>query len=308
MVKYSFIVPVYNVEKYLEKCLDSLVNQTYKDFEIIVINDGSKDNSEKILDFYKNKYSFIRVIKQKNQGLSVARNNGVKKAKGEYIIFVDSDDYVDKNMLEVIDSNIETLDILRFQMILEDEHEKIIDVYEEKAFKKCSGREALKHITKYHYVEPACCYVFNKKFYTVNKFSFKPGVYHEDFGLIPYVISKAKNVAAISTPLYHYIQRSGSIMNNSDYNKTIKKVYDMFEQYKDIKKLVKKERKDYLLSYLANCVIVKAKELKKNDQKTYIKILKKEKVYNDILTNTTLRKIKKIILLVNFDLYLKVMK
>ena len=99
-VLVSIIVPVYNVEKYIDKCLNSLVNQTLKNIEIIVVNDGTKDNSQKIIDKYTKKYSFIRSYIKENGGLSSARNYGLKHAKGEYIAFVDSDDFVDKNMFE----------------------------------------------------------------------------------------------------------------------------------------------------------------------------------------------------------------
>ena len=90
--KVSVIVPVYNVEKYLKKCLDSLVNQTLKDIEIICVNDGSTDNSLQILQEYANTHPNIVIVDQENQGVSLARNNGIKKAKGGYIGFVDPDD------------------------------------------------------------------------------------------------------------------------------------------------------------------------------------------------------------------------
>ena len=102
MPKFSIIVPVYNVESYLAKCLDSILCQSYKDYEIIAINDGSTDNSSKILKEYVDKYDNIIVINQENQGLSQARNNGVKEAKGEYIIFADSDDFIEKDLLKKI--------------------------------------------------------------------------------------------------------------------------------------------------------------------------------------------------------------
>ena len=95
MPKFSIIIPVYNVEKYLKKCLDSVFNQTYKDYEVIVVNDGTKDNSMDIVKDYD-----VKVINQKNQGLSAARNAGVKKATGEYLIFLDSDDYWEKDLLK----------------------------------------------------------------------------------------------------------------------------------------------------------------------------------------------------------------
>jgi len=99
-VKVSVIVPVYNVELYLEKCLDSLVNQTLKEIEIIVVNDGSPDNSQEIIDKYAKEYKNIKAYKKKNGGLSDARNYGIKKASGEYIAFIDSDDYVRLDMYE----------------------------------------------------------------------------------------------------------------------------------------------------------------------------------------------------------------
>ena len=99
-MKVSVIIPVYNVEKYLEECLDSVVNQTLKEIEIICINDGSIDNSVKILEKYRDKYSNIKVINQKNLGVGRARNVGVKLAKGEYIFFLDSDDYIEVDALE----------------------------------------------------------------------------------------------------------------------------------------------------------------------------------------------------------------
>lgn len=100
MDKISIIIPCYNVEKYLPKCLDSIVNQTYKNLEIICINDGSTDNSLKILDGYKEKDDRIIVINQKNRGLSETRNAGIKKASGKYIMFVDSDDWIDLDTCE----------------------------------------------------------------------------------------------------------------------------------------------------------------------------------------------------------------
>lgn len=100
MVKVSIIVPVYNVEKFLEKCLDSLVNQTLHDIEIICINDGSTDKSLEILKSFANKDKRITVIDKQNEGPSVARNVGLEKAQGEYIGFVDSDDWVDLDFYE----------------------------------------------------------------------------------------------------------------------------------------------------------------------------------------------------------------
>ena len=108
--KISVIVPVYNVEKYLPKCLDSILCQTFSNIEIICVNDGSTDNSRKILEEYKNKDSRIIIVDKKNGGLSSARNAGMKVAKGEFFSFIDSDDWIDSSMLEKLYKNITSLD------------------------------------------------------------------------------------------------------------------------------------------------------------------------------------------------------
>lgn len=101
-IKVSIIVPVYNVERHLEKCLDSLINQTFKEFEVILVDDGSSDSSSKICDEYLKKDERIVVIHKKNEGVSVARNIGINTAKGKYILFCDSDDYVEKDWCETL--------------------------------------------------------------------------------------------------------------------------------------------------------------------------------------------------------------
>ncbi len=313
MIKYSFIVPVYNTEKYLKKCLDSLVNQTYKDFEIIVVNDGSTDKSSSIISKYQKKYKNIIVIDKENEGLSMARNRGVQKSSGKYIIFVDSDDYVSNKLLEEVDKKIDDSDILRFQIATEDEEYTKINEYHEEGFESMCGYDAFKYLSSYHFVEPAWCYVIRKNYYIENKFSFKKGVYHEDFGLIPYVIYKARKVKSIDFIGYYYIQRNGSIMNNNDYKKTVKKAFDMLEQYKTMRLFAKNiNRKnnldDYFLSYISNSVIVKARELKKDEKKVYINELKKLNVFDGVLVNTRIRRFKKYLMKHNLNLYLKVVR
>ena len=313
MIKYSFIVPVYNTEKYLKRCLDSLVNQTYKNYEIIVVNDGSKDNSYKLIDDYKSRYKNIVLLNQENAGLSMARNNGVKKAKGEYLIFVDSDDYVEKSLLFEIDKEIQDVDVLRYQVISEDDNGDNRVKHQEEGFDAIDGKDAFKKITNYHFIEPAWCYVYSKKYYIDNKFSFEKGIYHEDFALIPSVIYKAKKVKSIKYLGYHYITREGSIMNNNDYEKTIKKCFDMLEGYKCLKKYVKDSSiknnyEDYYLSYISNCVIVKTKELKRSERKKYIQELKKLNVFDGVLVNTIQRRLKKALMKFNLSIYLRLIK
>ena len=139
MVKVSVIIPVYNVENYLEECLDSIINQTLKDIEIICINDGSTDNSLEILNDYASKDSRIKVLTQENKGLSATRNHGLKLAEGEYIYFMDSDDILELTALEElygISKNDEECDMVIFKLINfdDDSNEKFISNYYEMEF------------------------------------------------------------------------------------------------------------------------------------------------------------------------------
>lgn len=111
MPKVTVIIPVYNSEKYIGRCLDSVLNQTYKDFEILIVNDGSKDNSQQIIDNYKEKYSDkIISIEQENKGVAITRNESIKKANGKYVMFIDNDDYLDDDYIETFVKNIEKED------------------------------------------------------------------------------------------------------------------------------------------------------------------------------------------------------
>ena len=134
------------MEKYLKKCLESVFNQTYRDYEVIVVNDGTKDNSMKIVDKYD-----VTTIYQENQGLSAARNTGVRYAKGEYLLFLDSDDYIDKYLLEKINDSLDNNpDIVRFQIreIYESTSDK--KDFKEEAFTNKNGVEAFKRICNYN--------------------------------------------------------------------------------------------------------------------------------------------------------------
>ena len=293
MPKFSIIVPVYNVEKYIKKCLDSIESQTYKDYEVIVVNNGTKDNSMDIV----NKYN-VEIINQKNKGLSEARNEGVKKAKGDYILFLDSDDYIEKDLLKELNKSLtNNPDLVRFQIreVFEDNTKKD---YNEEPFTNKDGVEAFSILCKYHFVENAWAYLYKREFYLKNKFSFKKGAIHEDFGLVPLVIMKSKIVNSISYIGYNYLQRENSIMSERNYEKTKKKVSDMFEHYDYLIKEINKTELDSKIykSFISNSLILKACDLKKEDYKKSKKKLKEKKVYDNLLTDTIIRKIKKYIL------------
>ena len=298
--KFSIIVPVYNTEKYVKRCLDSIKSQSFKDYEVIIVNDGSTDNSSDIIS----KYSY-KVINQENQGLSMARNNGVKEASGDYLIFLDSDDYIEKDLLEEINNSLSNNpDLVRYQIKEVFDNKDNIN-YEETPFDNKNGVEAFKLITNYHFVENAWAYAIKREFYLKEKFSFKKGTYHEDFGLIPLVIIKSKIVNSINYVGYCYYQRDGSIMNSSDYSKTKKKVKDFYNHYLYLTKEINKTKLDktYFMSFISNSLILKITELNGRDYKDALNRLKKDKVFDNLLNNTFLRKIKKTLVRISPKLY-----
>ena len=304
MPKYSIIIPVYNVEKYIKKCLESVFNQTEKDYEVIVVNDGTKDNSMDIVKEYD-----VKIINQKNQGLSEARNTGLKKAKGEYILFLDSDDYIEKDLLKELNKSIENKpDIVRFQIKeVFDNHS--VD-YNEIPFDNKNGVEAFSIICKYHFVENAWAYLYKRSYLEDNNFTFKKGTIHEDFGLIPLVIMKASKVNSISYIGYNYVQRDGSIMSQKNYEKTKKKVEDFYNHYLFLIKEIDKTNLDSKIykSFISNSLILKICELEGNDYKEYKKLLKEQGVYDNILVDTPTRKIKKELLKISPKLTNKIIK
>lgn len=312
MSKISIIVPVYNTEASLRKCLNSLVNQTIQDIEIIVINDGSTDNSEDIIKEYTKKYgSLITYYSKSNEGVAKTRNLGIEKAKSDYILFIDSDDYIDLKLVEklmpYIDKNIE---IIKFKMQKIDEDTNIIEKVNGPVFEETNGEEAFNKLYSQDVLlDSSCVYLIKRKLFIENNFKFQK-TYHEDFGLIPLIILKSKSF--ISTPyyLYYYVQVGNSITRNKDYNKTIKRIEDTLWHFdnaiKEIDKMnLSKMAKENAKIYYTNAVILKIYELKKEDKCKYIKSLKQRKIYRNIKARNLKQLIKKIILKISIKLYLK---
>lgn len=236
MIKVSVIIPVYNVEKYLKKCLDSLVNQTLKEVEIIVVNDGSPDNSQKIIDKYVKKYpKLIKSFIKENGGQGTARNLGLKYAKGEYISFVDSDDWLDVTALESMynlakkdDSDIVICDMV--------DHFKDYELYH-----NCTKYNSVFEVTP-----SACNKIFKKD--VINGLEFIPKVWYEDFNFTTKILLNTDKISCISEGFYHCNCGHVSTMNNNNSLKNL----DMIEVIEDIKKYAKKNKKydDNLISYL----------------------------------------------------------
>lgn len=292
-IKFSIIVPVYNTEQYLERCFNSILNQTYKNYEVIVVNDGSNDESLKIIKKYK---EFI-CINQKNQGLSMARNNGIKKASGDYLIFLDSDDYINTSLLEILSKNIKGEDVIRYQLATFDNNNNEIYYYE-KDFEKLSGPKSFLEISRFHFVENASLYAIKRSFWIKRGFNFKKNKLHEDFGIIPEVIFKSHNVSCINFIGNYYYQRSDGIMGTKDYEKEKKKSFDVLEQGIEEINNVKfinceKKHKDIFNHYIVNSIIQKINALNKSDKEEYRKHIINHNLLNLLLNDTIKRKLKK---------------
>lgn len=298
-MKFSLIIPVYNVYAYLEKCLASIENQSYKNFEVIIVNDGSPDNSQEIINKYCQKYKNFKSYNKENGGLSSARNFGLQYVTGDYIVFIDSDDYIKSDYLEKINATLITnkdIEVLKLKLILVDELGK--EIRKESGL-DINGYITFKDLTALEFIEPAWSYVYSTKFWKKYKFKYMEGKIHEDFGLTPEILMRANKIYYLSYYGYYYVQRKNSIMSSNDKEKLKKKAYDMLEQYDRLISL--RFNKDntnitFYKSFLANALINKAKTLKGLTKKQYIKELKYRKVSNLILSNTFKRKIKKIIL------------
>lgn len=212
MTKLSFIVPVYNVAPYLRKCVDSLLAQDYEDYEIILVDDGSTDASPQICDEYAADYNNIRVIHQPNGGLSAARNSGVKTAKGEYICFVDSDDYWEPNVLNGLMAQIDrdNLDVLRFDYQNVNERYAVFEPNKtpRKIDKISDVVDGISYLnTRMGYACYAWQFIIRNDI--VNTFT--PGLLFEDVDWLPRMMLNAKRVNATTTIVYHYFMRQGSI-------------------------------------------------------------------------------------------------
>lgn len=225
----SIIVPVYNVEDYLEKCLDSLFRQDIDtaQYEVVAVNDGSTDNSLQELERLKAKYPTVKIVTQENQGLSGARNTGIAHSEGDYILCVDSDDYILDNTLKRItklaqDNN---LDILEFSADGVTENKDI--VYSVKATtqgKVLTGEQYMHDIT---YMSSACNKLYKRQFLNDHKLQFMRGVYIEDIEFNTRAVFKAQRVMAIDDVIAHFLQREGSITRTNNLAKTKKMIYDI---------------------------------------------------------------------------------
>ena len=230
-LKLSIIVPVYKVEAYLPKCIDSLLNQDLPCdvYETILVDDGSPDHCGEICDEYQAQHANIKVIHRENGGLSAARNSGVEEAKGKYVLFVDSDDYLEPNVLKPLVEKMETedLDILRFNYQNVNENYRVFEPNKtSKPFvdyraEVCDGLTFLTERLGFG------CYAwqFLIRRELLDDCRFKEGIYFEDTEWTPRLLLKAKRVSSTEMMVYNYLMRDGSITQSIDENKK-RKVLD----------------------------------------------------------------------------------
>ena len=314
MPKISVIVPVYNTDKYIAKCLNSILFQQMQDFEIIVVNDGSTDNSENVIKDFERKYpDKIRYFKKSNGGLSDARNFGVNKACGDYLCFVDSDDYIYERLFENVSQyTAQNVDLIKYKCIRVDESYKEVERINGPIFEKRSGEDAFDYLySKDTLIEPAWLYLYNRSFYLNNNFSFPVNKYHEDWAIIPFIIIMAKTVISVDIYGYYYVQSSNSITRNNNDEKIYQRAWNMIEHYDNLVDKVEKSniRKITIQNfkiYMSNCLILKLEELPKKYHKQYIEEIKKRKLIKNIKVRNIKQFIKKIVLKININLYLKI--
>lgn len=298
--KLSVIIPVYNSENYLVKCLNSIIYQTLKDIEIIIVNDGSTDNSQSIIDNFKSNDSRIISIEQTNGGLGAARNSGIEIASGDYIAFIDSDDYIDLSMFEKMYNlgKKYSAEIVMCDLV------KVDDNGKEFKYLPQSPQLADKIVLKNDFTifGEMSCFACNKIFKTslFNKHRFKSRLHFEDIELVPKLVLDSTIISKINEPFYKYYERNDSITRTHT-----EKGLDIFVAIENVSSYFKKSRYNSQLnelkrfqiiqgyySYLAYVAFIDNKYLKKEmimELKKFLNINKisKKEIYSYIRFNTS---------------------
>lgn len=309
----SIIVPIYNVEKYLRRCIDSIRNQTYKELEIILVNDGSKDNSGKICDEYKNIDSRIIVIHKENGGLSDARNKGIEMAKGKYIVFIDSDDFIELDMIESLYTNIKEYNVkiavCGVYRVKGNEKQPYQKKYEKKLFSK---KEALLKIidetNDFRVWAP-------NKLYASDLFKnvrYPKGKIYEDVGTTYKLIDLVDKIIYIGAPKYNYFVREDSITKSESFNEKELNRIEMCEEmctyvedkYSDLKNEFEFFK---ITQYIAVInVMIKSNKYDQEIIKKCRKIIKDN--FKNIITvkMSIKKKTQMFLMLISFNLYKKI--
>ena len=329
----TFVICAYNEERNLHRLFENLVNQENQNFNIIFVNDGSTDNTLQIAKEYMIKNENCIVISKKNTGLSDSRNMGTKYVKTPYFMYLDADDFLDRDAVDIIITKIKSaekkLDILKINVKSVSEEEVIVERNKSVELQEVKGTEA---ITALGFVDKLymlpTVYVFRTEYFRNNNFSFEYGRYHEDYGLIPFTVLLADNVTTTQETLYNYVLSKNSITRIKDNRKAIKKAEDTLYFYKqsmfaidELKKnnndgrITKDVYKKFKRLYTIG-LIEKMKEMyvilqtEKNEEivkeiKSFFENIKKEKIYKNIAGFELKDIIKRNLIKYNMMLYLK---
>ena len=296
MPQVSIIVPVYNVEKYLDECIESILNQTFKDFELILVDDGSVDKSGEICDKYADNNGNIKVIHQENQGQASARNNGVKLAKSEWIMFVDSDDVIHYNLLKFLfDAAIESKSMMAVCDRIEsrDLPKGFFNKYQYNYYSEYVTFEKLKRYyieNKYFYWAPIPALVKKE---IISKIPFQKGRIFEDNAICCQIVYNAKKIVIIPYELYWYRDNPNGTMHQLFTEKDLDYLWALETQIDFYKKNNYKEMYEIIIDSLIECAFIfyfrSIKE--KNTLLTYImkKKLKNIKIKYDSYINDDIR-------------------
>lgn len=247
-MRFSIIIPVYNVELYLRKCLDSVLTQSCQDYELILIDDGSTDLSGAICEEYEEKREMIYVIHQENQGLSSARNAGIKKAKGQWLVFLDSDDWIEPDMLRILERNICTTDADMYCFNAEkvDEEGKPVEkllfsVENETKIFSCDERRFdfyLRDLMQYKVGWETCFRIYKRSIVEKHNVLFLPTdrVFAEDYLFTFQYLLYAEKLCLLCDIFYHYRQRKGSLIHSTEKRTVLPRLYRWAEEgYKSVR-------------------------------------------------------------------------
>lgn len=286
----SVIVPVYKVEKYLPKCIESIINQTYKNLEIILVDDGSPDKCGEICEEYARKDTRIKVIHKENGGLSSARNIGIDKASGKYIAFVDSDDRIHERMYKVLYDNMKNtnadISICNLYYEFEINANEIRKINEDNFVKEYNKIDAIKELL---YGKRIFDYAVNKLYRkeVFENIKYPEGKKMEDLGTTFLIFEKANKIVYDSTPLYYYLQRESSILGAGGEKLYLDFLELLIERYRYLKPkyLEMKDELDYNFVFYSLIISRKLSKEKMNVAESIINNeIEKNKNWKHLLT------------------------
>ena len=282
VMKLSIIVPIYNVAPYLRKCVDSLLAQDISDYEIILVDDGSPDECPQICNQYAERYSNIKVIHQANAGLSVARNTGIAAATGDYILFVDSDDYLQPNVLGALMEQVErdNLDVLRFNyQNINEQYEIFLPFKDAKRDVDYSEDIVDGETFLNERLGPACyavMFIVHREIVLQEQFT--PNIYFEDTDWTPRMLINAQRVASTPMVVYNYLWRQGSITLPTEPKKREKVLRDKMSLLYGFKKQMQLIQDPiwfvWMTSFNTMTILNMLAALPSSERKTYLQELK----------------------------------